>query len=82
MGAVDEMVKKCADGAAMALDCTVKLPLFLNLQIWYATTLEEEIIRQFEAFGMPTTGVKLLAVPLMWATSAGALPSSSVSCHR
>ena len=41
-------------------------------------TVEEEIIRQFEAFGMPTTGVEAASrVPLMWATSAtGARPSS------
>ena len=59
MGAVDEMVKKCADGAAMALDCTVKFTsVFEFADMVRNMTLEEEIIRQFEAFGMPTTGVE------------------------
>ena len=55
MGAVDEMVKKCADGAALALDCAVK---FTTVFEFADMALEEEVVRQFESFGMPTTGVE------------------------
>lgn len=59
MGAVDEMVKKCADGAAMALDCTVKFTtVFEFADMVRNMTLEEEVIDRFESFGMPTTGVE------------------------
>lgn len=43
----------------MALDCTVKFTsVFEFADMVRNMTLEEEIIRQFEAFGMPTTGVE------------------------
>ena len=59
MGAVDEMVKKCADGAALALDCAVKFTtVFEFADMVRNMALEEEVVRQFESFGMPTTGVE------------------------
>lgn len=59
MGAVDEMVRKCADGAALALDCTVKFTtVFEFADMVRNMALEEEVIRQFEAFDMETTGVE------------------------
>ena len=33
MGAVDEMVKKCADGAALALDCAVKFTTVFEFEM-------------------------------------------------
>lgn len=59
MGSVDEMVKKCAEGAALALDCKVKFTtVFEFADMVRNKILEEEAIRQFEAFGMATTGVE------------------------
>ena len=51
MGAVDEMVKKCADGAALALDCAVKFTtVFEFADMVRNMALEEEVVRQFESF--------------------------------
>ena len=53
------MVKKCADGAALALDCAVKFTtVFEFADMVRNMALEEEVVRQFESFGMPTTGVE------------------------
>ena len=50
MGAVDEMVKKCADGAALALDCAVKFTtVFEFADMVRNMALEEEVVRQFES---------------------------------
>lgn len=59
METVDEMVKKCAEGAAMALDCEVKFTsVFEFADIVRNTALEEEAIRLFESFGMATAPVE------------------------
>ena len=51
--------EKCADGAALALDCAVKFTtVFEFADMVRNMALEEEVVRQFESFGMPTTGVE------------------------
>lgn len=56
---VDEMVRKCADGAALALDCSVKFTtVFEFADMVRNITLEDEAIRQFEALGMMTAPVE------------------------
>lgn len=55
MKQTDEMVRKCADGAALALDCQVKfMKEFEFADMVRNARLEEEAVRLFEAFGMPT----------------------------
>ena len=59
MGKVDEMVKKCAEGAAMALDCEVKFTtVFEFADMVRNTALEEEAVKLFESFGMATAPVE------------------------
>ena len=51
---VDEMVKKCAQAAAMALDCTVSLTFGLSdfADMVRVQPLEEEIAADMKAFGL------------------------------
>lgn len=56
---IDEMIKKCADAAAMALDCTVTLKLGLSdfYDMVRVKPLEESVASYFETFGHPTGSV-------------------------
>lgn len=56
---VDEMIKKCADAAAMALDCTVTLEFGLSdfADMVRVLPLEEEICVNLQEFGQKTGSV-------------------------
>ena len=55
----DEMVKKCADGAALALDCQVKFTKeFEFADMIRNTELENEAVRLFGEFEMPVGEVE------------------------
>lgn len=57
---VDEMIKKCADAAAMALDCTVKLEFGLSdfADMVRNQTLEDEITELFHQVGQRVKAVE------------------------